>query len=77
LEDEAAIVAARAAYEALSEAQQALIDEATLNRLIEDEEALRQLMSPSMSFWSILPFHLASGFIIILLAYLKSKKKEA
>jgi len=77
-EDEAAIVAARAAYEALTESQQALIDEATLNRLIADENALRRLLlpTPSISFWSILPFHLASGLIIMLLAFLKSKKRE-
>ncbi len=70
-------MAARAAYEELTEAQEALIDEATLNRLIADEEALLRLISPSMSYWSILPFHLASGAIVILLAFLKSKKKEA
>ena len=77
LDDEAAIVAAREAYDALTPAQQALVDAATLNHLIADEEALLRLMSPSMSFWSILPFHLASGAIVILLAFLKSKKKEA
>jgi hypothetical protein len=72
--DEAEIKASRASYEALSELEKTFIPEETLTHLIEAENALKALAGePATWFW-ILPFHILSGLIILVLYRTKIKK---
>ena len=79
LDDQEAIEAAREAYEGLTATQKALVDEETLQHLVDAENALNRLLNPPLAFdfFSLLPYHLASGFLIAILAFLKSKKQGA
>jgi hypothetical protein len=75
LSDEADIVAARTAYNALSSAQQALVN--NYQELLDAEAKiaeLKSMVSPS-DLLTLLPFHLLSGAIILIGFYLKKRKK--
>jgi cell division protein FtsX len=76
LDDEPEIVAARNAYDALTEKQKALM---TNYQDLLDAEArlaeLKSMVSASDSF-SLLPFHLLSG-AILLVGFLIKKRKQA
>jgi hypothetical protein len=75
LDDEAEIVAARTAYDGLTPAQQALVS--NYQELLDAEAKIAELkaiVSPSDLF-SLLPFHLLSGAIILIGFYLKKRKK--
>jgi hypothetical protein len=75
LSDEAEIVAARTAYDGLTPAQQALVS--NYQELLDAEAKIAELkaiVSPSDLF-SLLPFHLLSGAIILIGFYLKKRKK--
>ena len=77
LDHQAAIEAAREAYEALTPNQKAMVSAETLQHLVNAENALRRLLNPGFDFFSLLPYHLASGLIIAILFFIKSKKKGA
>ena len=75
LDDETEIVAARTAYNALSSAQQALVS--NYQELVAAEAKIAELkaiVTPSDLF-TLLPFHLLSGAIILIGFYLKKRKK--
>jgi hypothetical protein len=75
LDDETEIVAARTAYNALSSAQQALVS--NYQELVAAEAKIAELkaiVTPSDLF-TLLPFHLLSGTIILIGFYLKKRKK--
>jgi hypothetical protein len=75
LDDETEIVAARTAYNALSSAQQALVS--NYQELLDAEAKIAELkaiVTPSDLF-TLLPFHLLSGAIILIGFYLKKRKK--
>jgi hypothetical protein len=77
LDDQAAIEAAREAYEALTPNQKSMVSAETLQHLVNAENALRRLLNPGFDFFSLLPYHLASGLIIAILFFIKSKKQGA
>ena len=77
LEHQQAIEAARDAYEGLTPAQKAMVSEVTLQHLVNAENALSRLLNPGFDFFSLLPYHLASGLIIAILFLIKSKKQGA
>ena len=77
LDDQAAIEAAREAYEALTPNQKGMVSAETLQHLVNAENALRRLLNPGFDFFSLLPYHLASGLIIAILFFIKSKKEGA
>jgi hypothetical protein len=72
--DEAEIKAARASYESLSELEKPFIPEETLTHLIEAENALKALAGEPLPWFWILPFHILSGLIILVLYRTKIKK---
>jgi uncharacterized repeat protein (TIGR02543 family) len=72
--DESEIKAARASYEALSELEKTFIPEETLTHLIEAENALKALAGEPLPWFWILPFHILSGLIILVLYRTKIKK---
>jgi uncharacterized repeat protein (TIGR02543 family) len=72
--DEAEIKAARASYDALSELEKTFIPEETLTHLIEAENALKALVGEPLPWFWILPFHILSGLIILVLYRTKIKK---
>ena len=77
LDHQAAIEAAREAYEALTPNQKSMVSAETLQHLVNAENALRRLLNPGFDFFSLLPYHLASGLIIAILFFIKSKKQGA
>jgi hypothetical protein len=77
LDHQAAIEAAREAYEALTPNQKSMVSAETLQHLVNAENALRRLLNPGFDFFSLLPYHLASGLIIAILFFIKSKKEGA
>ena len=79
LADQAAIESAREAYDALTQTQRDMVSGNTLQHLIDAENALQRLLNPSSGLdgFSLLPFHLASGIIIALLFFIKSKRQGA
>jgi hypothetical protein len=74
LDDQAAIEAARAAFDALTPSQQANISDQLKQKLLDAETELNALLNPASSF-SLLPFHLLSGLIIGVIYFLKTKKE--
>ena len=77
LDDQAVIEAAREEYEALTPNQKDMVSAETLQHLVNAENALRRLLNPGFDFFSLLPYHLASGLIIAILFFIKSKKQGA
>jgi DNA/RNA-binding domain of Phe-tRNA-synthetase-like protein len=75
LDDQAAIEAAREAYEALTPAQKGMVSGETLQHLVNAENGLDRLLNPGFDFFSLLPYHVASGLIIAVLFFIKSKKQ--
>jgi hypothetical protein len=75
LDDQAAIEAARDAYEALTPAQKGMVSGETLQHLVNAENGLDRLLNPGFDFFSLLPYHLVSGLIIAALFFIKSKKQ--
>ena len=74
LDDQAAIEAARAAFDTLTPSQQANISDQLKQKLLDAETELNALLNPASSF-SLLPFHLLSGLIIGVIYFLKTKKE--
>jgi hypothetical protein len=54
-----------------------MVSAETLQHLVNAENALRRLLNPGFDFFSLLPYHLASGLIIAILFFIKSKKQGA
>jgi hypothetical protein len=79
LDHQAVIEAARDAYDALTTSQQGMVHGNTLQHLINAENALQRLLNPPMEFdfFSLLPYHLASGLVVMILFFIKSKKQGA
>ena len=79
LADQTAIESAREAYDGLTQTQRGMVSGNTLQHLIDAENALQRLLNPSSGLdgFSLLPFHLASGIIIALLFFIKSKRQGA
>jgi hypothetical protein len=74
LDDQEDVEAARAAFDALSPSQQASISDELKQKLLDVEVELNALLNPESSF-SLLPFHLLSGLIIVAVYFLKTKKE--
>lgn len=80
LDDQDAVEAARAAFDALTPSQQANISNALRQKLLDAEAAIEALLNaepepePDTPF-NLLPFHLLSGLIIGIVYFLKAKKE--